>query len=544
MVDLTELVVIQPSSFCNIDCRYCYVPNRDSRTLIAPDILDRILADVFASARVADGFRLLWHNGEPLSLGIPFYENVISIIARVNHRAKPFRHCIQTNGTLITQAWVDFFRANDISPSVSIDGPKFVHDSHRVTRSGKGSFDETIAGVRLLRKNEMKLVGLCVVTATSLEFGKEIIEFFLDEGFESLGLIIEEPWGGNSDTSLRQQALETSQAVLEERYKRFLQDAFNAWYPHRDKLEIREFQDMFSAFFRLRSNPNAVTQQEDAVGCKVLSFNRFGDVTTFSPQMIAGTVENPNQFVVANIRNIASLDVISDLEAHVRLQTAINDGIAQCKQKCGYFSVCGGGSPASKFYEHGTFRTTQTCECRFSKQLLSDVLIQQLRSISFVDDSNPEATKSSVHRHVSDTMSHFRRSHSRLIDGKMYIWDVERLWSLAQGLIPFDINVNDIREIDSDCWFCDVRPSTIRNVAQHAKRIHEADLTFPIILNSDGTLMDGGHRVAKAVITGQSIVQAVRFEEMPAPDLIDEDGSSVSTPASRRDSSGSQKNAL
>jgi sulfatase maturation enzyme AslB (radical SAM superfamily) len=78
--ELTELVVIQPSSFCNIDCNYCYVPDRSNRSVISPDILEDILAKVFCSRRVADGFRLLWHNGEPLSRGIPFYENALAII--------------------------------------------------------------------------------------------------------------------------------------------------------------------------------------------------------------------------------------------------------------------------------------------------------------------------------------------------------------------------------------------------------------------------------------------------------------------------------
>jgi uncharacterized protein len=241
---------------------------------------------------------------------------------------------------------VDFFLANQISPSVSLDGPKHIHDANRKTRSGKGTFDNTMAGVRLLRANGIKLVGLCVVTATSLEHGREIIDFFLSEGFESLGLIIEEPWGGSPETSLGLAASATSQYVVEEKYRSFLHDIFQAWFPHRARLEIREFQDMFSSFRRLRANANAVTQQEDAVGCKVLSFNRVGDVTTFSPQMIAGVVGDPKRFVVGNIREIQSLDEIPYLPRHVNLQSAISRGII----KLGFYQFTQPLVPLSRLY--------------------------------------------------------------------------------------------------------------------------------------------------------------------------------------------------
>jgi hypothetical protein len=103
----------------------------------------------------------------------------------------------------------------------------------------------------------------------------------------------------------------------------------------------------------------------------------------------------------------------------------------------------------------------------------------------------------------------------------MYIWDVERLWELARSLKPFDVSIEDLFEIDRDCWFCDVKPATIRNVALHAKRIYEADLSYPIILNADGALMDGGHRIAKALLLGMTSISAVRFEQMPLPDCME-----------------------
>jgi uncharacterized protein len=374
----TDLVVIQPSSFCNIDCKYCYVPNRANRSTIDLEILKDILTKVFQSDRVADGFRLVWHNGEPLSLGLDFYQQAISIINDVNKNNKHFEHCIQTNGTLINQKWAEFFLNNNISPSVSIDGPKHIHDANRVTKEGTGSFDSVIRGIRILKNNGIRLAGLCVITAKSLDYGDELLQFFLDEGFSSLGLIIEEPWGGNPDTSFTKLLHGTSQELLELRFRSFITSVFDAWLPYKDKIELREFNDIFTALKNIKLANSLFTQQEDASPCRVLSFNQQGGITTFSPQMIAGTLEDPNRFVVANIRDIQSLDDLEMLTAHQLLACEIEKGIEQCRDSCGYFQLCGGGAPASKFYEHGTFNCTETRECRFFKKILTQIILDKM----------------------------------------------------------------------------------------------------------------------------------------------------------------------
>jgi uncharacterized protein len=265
---------------------------------------------------------------------------------------------------------------------VSIDGPRHLHDINRKTRAGEGTFEAVMRGVRHLRDNGIPLVGLCVVSADLLDHGTELIEFFVREGFSSLGLIIEEPWGGNPSTSFTQLSVRGSERDLEERYKRFISDLFDAWLPHKDKLAVREFGEMFSAFRRVKLNKYSHVQTEDSSPCRVLSFSRAGDVTTFSPQMVAGTIADPKRFAVANIRDIQSLAEIEFLASHRRLAAAVAQGKQRCERECGYFSICGGGAPASKFYEHGTFDCTETRECRYAKQLLADLLLAKLVHVS------------------------------------------------------------------------------------------------------------------------------------------------------------------
>ncbi len=84
-----------------------------------------------------------------------------------------------------------------------------------------------------------------------------------------------------------------------------------------------------------------------------------------------------------------------------------------------------------------------------------------------------------------------------MVDGRqVYFW-TERLWELSRDLPVVPVDIDDIAEFDQDCWFHGRAP-TCREVAEHARRIQTADLSHPVILSADGTLMDGGHRIAKA----------------------------------------------
>jgi hypothetical protein len=109
--------------------------------------------------------------------------------------------------------------------------------------------------------------------------------------------------------------------------------------------------------------------------------------------------------------------------------------------------------------------------------------------------------------------------HSRIIDGFRLVWNVERLWALSTSFPVVQVPVESIIELDRDCWFCGEEP-TIRSIAEHCRRNMNADLARPIILNADGTLIDGRHRVARAMIEDRSHLPAVRFVTMPEPDCV------------------------
>ena len=114
------------------------------------------------------------------------------------------------------------------------------------------------------------------------------------------------------------------------------------------------------------------------------------------------------------------------------------------------------------------------------------------------------------------------QKHSTERDGKRYIWYTERLWKLAKDLPEFDIEVESFQELDRDCWFGKGKTPTIREVASHCRRINEVNTQIPVVINDNGRLMDGGHRLARALLEGSKTIKAVQFSEMPDPDIIEE----------------------
>ena len=103
-----------------------------------------------------------------------------------------------------------------------------------------------------------------------------------------------------------------------------------------------------------------------------------------------------------------------------------------------------------------------------------------------------------------------------------FAWDVDRLVELTRGFARRWVSLDSIRELDETFWFGDKNDKpTCRAIVEHMRLVEEADLSCPIILSSDGRVMDGMHRVAKALLEGRKTIEAVKFDEDPKPDFKD-----------------------
>src|SRR5689334_18550505 len=150
-----ELLVIQPTPFCNLDCSYCYLPNRLDKRKITLETLEKIFHWTFSSGLVRQPFTLLWHAGEPMVLPASFYEEATVLLERCNTSGFEINQSLQTNATLVNDAWCDFIRRRNVQVGVSIDGPDFLNDRNRTTRNGGGTLERVLRGMQLLRDHDI-----------------------------------------------------------------------------------------------------------------------------------------------------------------------------------------------------------------------------------------------------------------------------------------------------------------------------------------------------------------------------------------------------
>lgn len=110
--------------------------------------------------------------------------------------------------------------------------------------------------------------------------------------------------------------------------------------------------------------------------------------------------------------------------------------------------------------------------------------------------------------------------HMREVAGDQYIWDVNKLAVLAKALPARSVPLTAIAEIDELYWYQHKALPTCRSVAEHSRLIMQADLRYPILLCAEGRILDGMHRVCRALIEGQQTIDAKQFSVNPPPDYV------------------------
>ena len=215
-----ELLVIQSSPFCNLDCKYCYLPNRKSKEVITIDTVKNIFKSILNSDIVKQDFTTTWHAGEPLTVSKKFYESAFEIVNQLNNTQYKVKHNFQSNGTLINQEWCDFIKQYDIHLSISIDGTEDMHNRNRVDLKGNETHFKVMKAIDLLHKNEINFSTISVISDYTLDFPDEFYSFFKTISPNFVGLNLEEIENYNLKSSLFESHLYI------ERYAKFINKLF------------------------------------------------------------------------------------------------------------------------------------------------------------------------------------------------------------------------------------------------------------------------------------------------------------------------------
>lgn len=354
-------IVLQPSTFCNINCSYCYLPDRISHKKMSIETISQLCTRLLAYGNFAGRLEIRWHAGEPLAVPVQFYEQALEIIHSRLHGLTQITHSMQTNAISLTDEWCCFLKKNGFRIGVSIDGPLHIHDRHRLTKSGKGTFDLAMKGIALLKKHAIGFDVITVLTKYSLSYPDEIYTFLHDLQPLSIGFNVEETEGVNASKSF-------SEPHFMEDYNIFLQRIYTLQEIY--GTQVRELRDICNAIIynegeriNLLSNP-----------LSILSVDWEGNMSTFSPELLS--------FPLYIFGNIYRQD-ITDMLSHPQFNEAnhaIQAGVQQCKDECGFFEICGGGSPSNKLWENNSFNSTSSAYCDARFKVPAQIIIEHLEN--------------------------------------------------------------------------------------------------------------------------------------------------------------------
>ena len=184
-------VMLKPAgAHCNLACKYCYYLEKNNlyqnshRHLMTDEMLEQFTRE-YIEAQTMPQVLFTWHGGEPLMRSIDFYKKALALQKKYAH-GKQIDNVIQTNGTLLTDEWCEFFAKNHWLVGISIDGPQEYHDHYRVTPAGKPSWEKVMQGISLLKKHRVEWNAMAVVNAYNAEHPLEFYHFFRDNGCQYL----------------------------------------------------------------------------------------------------------------------------------------------------------------------------------------------------------------------------------------------------------------------------------------------------------------------------------------------------------------------
>lgn len=184
-------VMLKPASaHCNLACKYCYYLEKNKlyptaqRHLMSDEMLEQFTRE-YIEAQTMNQVLFTWHGGEPLLRSIDFYRKALSLQQKYAG-GRRIDNVIQTNGTLLTDEWCEFFAQNHWLVGISIDGPQPDHDHYRLTAAGKPSWKKVMQGIKLLKKHGVEWNAMAVVNAYNANHPLEFYRFFKENGCQFL----------------------------------------------------------------------------------------------------------------------------------------------------------------------------------------------------------------------------------------------------------------------------------------------------------------------------------------------------------------------
>ena len=343
-------VMLKPAgAHCNLACKYCYYLEKTKlyptaqRHLMSDEMLEQFTRE-YIEAQTMNQVLFTWHGGEPLLRSIDFYRKALSLQQKYAG-GRRIDNVIQTNGTLLTDEWCEFFAQNHWLVGISIDGPQPDHDHYRLTAAGKPSWKKVMQGIKLLKKHGVEWNAMAVVNAYNANHPLEFYRFFKENGCQFLQFtpIVERQTRHEDGRTLASLAdkneIPLSEAsVTPEQWGYFLSAIFDEWV-RKDvgKIFVEVFDCTLANWMGI--SPGICAYSKECGHAGVMEHN--GDVYSCDHFVFP-------EYKLGNIRDHSLIDMLYGEQQQEFSRLKHSSLPRQCKE-CDMEFACHGECPKNRF---------------------------------------------------------------------------------------------------------------------------------------------------------------------------------------------------
>lgn len=304
---------------------------------MSDEVLQSYLRQYIQGQRAAE-VEIAWQGGEPTLMGLDFYRRAVELGESYKQPGQLLRYTLQTNGTLLDDAWCEFLKANNFLVGLSLDGPIELHDAYRVDKGGRGTFEKVMQAAHRLQKHQVDFNILCTVHRANADYPLKVYRFFRDElGVQFIQFIpiVER----DNETGFQEGNTVTERSVTATQYGQFLITIFDEWVRN-DVGKI--FVQMFDVALGSWLGISSLCVFSPKCG-NALAIEHTGDLYSCDHFV------EPN-YLLGNIQNDKMVELI-DSPKQRKFGTDKLDTLPKYCQECEVRFACHGGCPKNRFIE-------------------------------------------------------------------------------------------------------------------------------------------------------------------------------------------------
>jgi uncharacterized protein len=341
-----HLLAKPTGAICNLDCHYCFFLSKEqlypgSKFRMTDELLETYIQQLLESHQTPE-VTIAWQGGEPTLMGLEFFQRSIALVEKHKKSGQQVTHTLQTNGTRLDDAWGQFFRQHNFLIGLSVDGPQYLHDTYRVDKRGRGSFEQVMLGWEILKQHQVDFNILCTVNAANGDRPLEVYRFFRDElGAEFIQFIpIIERVNADGSTLIQQGKQVTERSVKPEQFGQFLSGVFDEWV-RRDvgKIFIQHFDAALANWVGVQ--PGVCIFSKTCGNALALEHN--GDLYSCDHFV------EPD-YKLGNIQETPMLELIAS-DRQRQFGRAKFEALPKYCRDCEVRFACNGGCPKNRFIE-------------------------------------------------------------------------------------------------------------------------------------------------------------------------------------------------